>query len=280
MGRIGTARSCLSTLNSFRRFRAGKDLSFRAMNEDLVERYEAFLLESGLRRNTSSFYLRNLRTVYRAAAEQGLVERKDIFCHVYTGFDKTVKRAIDMDYVKRMCDLQLSADTSMGFARDVFLFSIFTRGMPFVDMAYLRKSDLRDGYLCYRRKKTHRSLMILWEPQMQEIVDRYAEATRNLPYMLPIITRLDGTERRQYEAAIRKVNCNLKRIAERIGLGTSLTTYVARHTWASMAHTLHTPLSVISEALGHDSEKTTQTYIAQLNSSAVDDANKRILMSL
>ena len=147
--------------------------------------------------------------------------------------------------------------------------------MSFIDLAYLRKKDLNSGFVSYSRRKTGKKLIIRWEKQMQEIIDRYGDSETQ--YLLPIIEREDGTERRQYRNKMLLVNRKLKKIAARAGLTTPLTMYVARHSWASVARGKHIPLSVISEGMGHDSEKTTLIYLAALDTTVIDKANMVVL---
>lgn len=144
-------------------------------------------------------------------------------------------------------------------------------------MAYLRKSDLRDGMVRYSRRKTRQTLEVVWENAMQDIVDGYAHLTAGSPYLLPIITRSDGTERRQYERMERKVNRGLRKIARMVNLPMPLTTYVARHTWASLARDAGFPLSVISRGMGHESLRTTQVYLSSIDNAAVARANRLMI---
>ena len=151
------------------------------------------------------------------------------------------------------------------------------RGMSFVDMAYLQKTDLSNGYLSYRRKKTGQLLTIKWTRQMQEIVNRH---TSDSAYLLPIIRKYDGTERHQYLCQLIKINRLLKRVGELADLNISLSTYVSRHAWASIAREKNIPLAVISEGLGHNSETTTQIYLDSIKSYEVDKANRKIMKDL
>ena len=231
----------------------------------------------GICPNSISFYMRNLRAIYNRAAEKGLVMQRYPFRHVYTGIDKTVKRAVPLSVIRKLRDLDLRFNPGMDFARDVFMFSFYTRGMSFVDMAFLKKKDLRNGILSYRRHKTNQLLLIRWEKPMQELVDKYD--TADTPYLLPIIRRI-GDERKQYKNEAHRVNRILKKIGEQLGLTIPLTTYVARHGWASIARSKNIPISTISEAMGHDSEATTRIYLASLDTSVVDRANSLILSSL
>ena len=213
--------------------------------------------------------------MYNRAVENGLVEQRFPFKHVYTGIDKTAKRAIPIMAIKRIKELDLALKPSLDFARDMFLFSFYTRGMSFIDMAFLKKSDLKNGFLSYRRRKTGQQLTIKWEKCMQEIIGKYTVSYGQ--YLLPII-KLPGTnERKQYENTLRLVNNKLKIIARIIQTPMPLSTYVARHTWASIAKSKNIPISVISEGMGHNSETTTRIYLSSLDTSVIDEANKAII---
>lgn len=278
LGKFRTAETYWCALRSLMRFRKGRDIPLEDVDSDLMLEYEACLYNKGLTKNSTSFYMRILRAVYNRAVEKELVANQNPFRHVYTGIDKTVKRAIPLDAVRRIKALDLSRWPSLDFARDMFLFSFYTRGMSFVDMAYLKKTDLKNGVLAYRRKKTGQQLLIRWEQCMQELVDKHPNVTTG--YLLPVITDSSASERRQYQNALHLINGKLKKVAEMAGLSVPLTMYVSRHSWASIAKHKHIPLSVISESLGHDSEATTQIYLASLDASEIDDANCLILKDL
>lgn len=277
-GKARTAETYTSALGSLKKFREGKDLLFDEVTSDLMQLYEAHLQGRGLGKNTISFYNRILRATYNRAVEKGLTEQRYPFRHVYTGIEKTVKRAIPLEAVKRIKNLDLSLRPGLEFARDMFIFSFYTRGMSFIDMAYLKKKDLSDGVLTYRRRKTGQLLSSRWEKCMQEIVDRYD--TGSGCYLLPIIRNAGENERAQYQNAMFLVNRKLKVIGRMTDLQLPLTMYVARHAWANAAKNKHIPLSVISEGMGHDSEQTTLIYLASLDRAVVDNANSLILNSL
>lgn len=276
LGKIRTSETYSSALNSFKRFRAHRDLSLKDIDSDLMVAYEVYLRSSGVSPNSSSFYMRNLRAIYNRAVEKELVIQRFPFRYVYTGVDKTLKRAIPLKAIKQIKALDLSTTPTLDFARDMFLFSFYTRGMSFVDMAYLRKKDLCGGMLSYRRRKTDQQLFVKWERCMQDIIDKYD--TTGSSYLLPIITPLSCfDERKQYIYATHNVNRHLKIIGKQLGLSIPLTMYVARHAWASIAKSKNIPLSVISEGMGHDSESTTRIYLASLDTVKVDKANHMIL---
>ena len=275
-GQVRTSETYNCTLNSFKRFRHGNDLYFVELDNDLLMSYEYFLKSEGLSMNTISFYMRRLRAIYNRAVEEGIAEQNNLFKKVYTSSEKTVKRAIPLKSIKRLKSLDLSYSTAKAFARDMFLFSFYTRGMSFVDIAYLQKKDLKNGVLNYRRKKTGQLLYVRCEPCMQEIIKRYESAT-NSTYLLNIIKDNKNDARKQYLNALTLINRSLKSIGKLIGLDKPLSMYVARHSWASIAKAEGISLSVISEGMGHDSESTTQIYLASLDSSVIDKANQKII---
>lgn len=275
LNRIRTSETYATALHSFSRFRKFRDIRVDAIDAELMSAYEAELKMTGVSKNTSSFYMRVLRAVYNRAVELRLTPQRRPFKHVYTGIDKTVKRAVSAETVRRIRSLDLSALPGLDYARDMFLLSFYMRGMSFVDMVYLRKLDLKYGILTYRRKKTGQQLSIRWERCMQEIVDKYPD--RHPDYLLPILRCDAGSERRQYKNVGHLINRNLKKIGRILELPVPLTLYVARHTWASVAKSQHIPLSVISEGMGHDSETTTQIYLASLDTAEVDRANRMVI---
>ena len=279
LDRARTSETYTAALNSFMKFRAGQDILLCEIDSDTVQLYEAWLKGNGACPNTVSFYMRILRAVYNRAVEKELTEQRHPFKHVYTGIDKTVKRAVSLEAIKHIKELDLTLNPHLAYARDMFLFSFYTRGMSFIDMAYLKKSDLKDGILTYRRRKTGQQLSIKWERCMEDIVAKYKD-TYNTEYMLPIITNPLADGRKQYRNAIYRVNTALKEVARLSGLAVPLTMYCARHSWASIAKSKNIPLSVISEGMGHDSEETTRIYLASLDTSVIDEANSLILKSL
>lgn len=279
IGRTSMSTAYATTISSFLRFLDDRrDVALADFDSDLMQAYEVWLRDGGLCPNSSSYYMRNLRAIYNRAVERELTVQNHPFRHVYTGIDKTVKRAVPLRVIRRIRDMDLTDSPALDYARDMFMFSFYTRGMSFVDMAFLQKKDLHNGILSYRRRKTNQLLTIKWEKPMQDIVDKYD--TTASPYILPIIRDIGRDGRRQYKNVAHFVNIKLKSIGRRINLDIPLTTYVARHGWASIARSKNIPLATISEAMGHDSETTTRIYLASLDTSVVDRANHIILSSL
>lgn len=275
LGKIRTSETYTAALKSFSGFMNNKDILCDQLNADLLTEYEAYLKGRRNTPNTISFYMRILKAVYNRAVEDGLTEQRHPFRSVYTGVEKTLKRAISLRDIKRIKGLDLSLNPNLDFARDMFLLGFYTRGMSFIDMAYLKKTDLKNGILSYRRRKTGQQLFIKWEKCMQEILDKYPE--NGTEYLLPIITERGEDYRKQYTNELHRVNHLLKKIGKQLDLPIPLTMYVGRHSWASIAKSRNVPISVISEGMGHDSENTTQIYLASLDTTVVDRANKKIL---
>lgn len=281
MQKHGTANTYISTYRRFKEYRQNKDLFFDELTPDMIEEYEAWLANRNQKPNTIRFYLRTLNTLFCKAANNGMLsEERKLFSHVRLSYATTTKRALSEADILALQNLKLEAGTTLAFARDMFMFSFYMLGMPFVDIAYLKKSNLKNGILTYRRKKTNQPLLVEWEQVHQEIVERYAYQTEGSPYMFPIIKQTDGTEYKQYKRVQEKVNRTLKKLGIMIGLKTPLTAYVARHSWASIARDMNIPIPVISEGMGHQSYKTTQVYLNSIDVSKISEANRTIIQRI
>ena len=278
MQRQGTAMTYTSAYRRFKEFRSDKDLTFSELSPNMIEEYEAWLVNRNLMQNSIRFYLRTLNTLIHKAVDEGLLnDYENLFNRVHLSYVKTAKRAITAEYIRAIKKLQLPKDSTLAFARDIFMFSFYMRGMPFVDIAYLKKSDLKNGQVSYCRKKTNQLLVVEWEQEQQDIIDRYTNQTTDTPYILPIITKVDGNEYQQYLRVQENTNRALKKIGTMIGLKMSLTFYVARHSWASIAQDMNYSIAIISEGMGHNSIRTTQTYLASIDTSRVNEANRNII---
>lgn len=281
MQKYGTANTYNNAYRRFKEYRKNRDLLFDELTPDMIEEYEAWLAGRNQKLNTIRFYLRTLSTLFCKAANNGMLsEESMLFGRVRLSCVTTAKRALSEADILALQNLKLETGTTLAFARDMFMFSFYMRGMPFVDIAYLKKSDLKNGLLTYCRKKTNQPLVVEWEQVHQEIVERYAHQSENSPYMFPIIKRTDGTEYRQYKRVQEKVNRTLKKIGIMIGLKTPLTAYVARHSWASIARDMNIPISIISEGMGHQSYKTTQVYLNSIDVSKISEANRTIIQRI
>lgn len=275
-GQHRTGETYRTTLNSFKRFRAYHDLHLKDFDSKLVESYKSYLKQNGLCPNTISFYLKHLKSIYNRAVNEELIVDKKPFKQLTTATEKTAKRAISLKVIKQLKMLDCSHYPAECFARDMFLFSFYTRGMSFVDIAHLQKKNLKGDLLIYRRRKTNQQLTIHWEPCMQAITNTYPTDSSS-PYLLPIIKDFNNNQQKQYKRVQFLINRHLKNIGKRLGLNHPLTMYCARHSWASIAYEKGIPISVISEGMGHDSEKTTRIYLTSLKTEVIDNANRKIL---
>lgn len=275
MGKKSISRRDELTLNSFLKYTDEEDVAWDNFNSTLVTGFEEFLRNRGLCRNSTSFYMRNLRSIINRASEQDFEVPRNPFKHVYMGVDKTVKRAVSLKTLCKIRDVNLSAYPHLDFARNVFMFSFYTRGMSFVDIAFLRKTDLSNGVITYFRRKTSQQIQVRLENQTRDVMEKLGESATS--YLLPIIGNEIADADSQYRMVYHRVNRNLRKLGEMLKIETKLTLYVARHAWASIAHHNNVPISTISKAMGHDSETTTLIYLSSIDSSAVDKANRKIM---
>lgn len=255
-----------------------EDIEMSKLTQNMMMDYEKKMQKQGLAPNSTSFYFRPMRAIYNRAVRDGLVIDRQPFLNVFMGKCKTKKRAVSSAVLEKIATAQ-PHNYAMERARDFFLFSLYTRGMAFIDVAHLKITDLQNGFLTYRRQKTGQSIRIKWLPQMQDIVNRYPSADG-----VHLLGILDANKPapllRQYHSKSVSVNGALNRLAKLLGIDMKLTMYVARHTWASIARELNIPISVISEGMGHDSEKTTQIYLRSIDMGLVDKGNDIVLAAI
>jgi len=257
---------------SFSRFRYGEDIRIDKINGGLIQRYETYLKDNNVCLNSISCYMRALRAIYNQAVQKGLAVSKSPFIGVYTGIEKTAKRAVNEDVIVKLHELDLSEQPTLQLARDLFMFSFYTRGMSFVDMANLKQNNLKNGYLIYARSKTKQTLTIKVEKSIDDIIKRYQHMTIE-DYVLPIY----NAQNLDYNSHLRNYNKRLKRISEMLNLKLPLSSYVSRHSWATIALRKGISVQVISEGMGHENEKTTRIYLASLDQSVIDNANAQII---
>ena len=280
-GQWGNARKLQRALNSFSDFLGGLDRPLKQVDERLVMEYEQWLRTRKVSKNSSSFYMRTLRSAYNKVISRNQMEQTFPFRNVYTGVERTRKRAVPEDIMVRLQKLDLTHSAPLAFSRDMFIFSYCTRGMAFVDIAYLKKEDVSGGILSYVRHKTGQRLTVRIEPLIEEIIERYEPLVHNSPYLFPIITSNDPEEAfRQYQTALGYHNRKLKKLGKLTGENLHLSSYTARHSWATVARKHNVPLSVISAGMGHTSEKTTLIYLDSVENSLIDKANEEILEAL
>ena len=267
----GTAAAYKSTRSSLAKFLDGSDIRMLEIDLRFIRRYEDFLYNNGVAENTVSYYLRNLRTLYNQAVVDGYHPHGEYpFVKAQTRPAKTVKRALSREDLQALANLKLEDAPELKFARDLYLFSFYAQGMAFVDIVLLKKSDIYNGVLTYSRHKSKQFIRIAVTPQMQELMDKYETEGK---YVFPIIRDNSSSEYTQYRLALGRINRHLKRIAAMIDVKIPLTTYTARHTWATLARDCGAPVSVISAGLGHTSEEMTRIYLKEFDVSQLDKVN-------
>ena len=258
---INYATAARSLLHFLKQREDNTDLSV-----EVIEQYQQWLRKQGLSMNTISCYMRSLRSL----SKRFLPAVEHIFSTAFTGHIKTEKRAIKEADVLKLQRLCLPKGSSIELARDMFLFSFYAQGMPFIDMAHLKKTQIIGNHISYSRHKTGQPIDIYIEACMHEIINRYC--SNNSEYVFPIIRNDEA-----YDHQLNRYNRLLKQLAKKAGLDSNITSYVARHTWATIAYQSNVELSVISKALGHTNPQTTLIYIKEISDGKLEKANKNIL---
>ncbi|GAB6118876.1 phage integrase SAM-like domain-containing protein [Dysgonomonas termitidis] len=303
-GQERTARAYRTVSRGLITFNKGRDIPLSQINACMMKEFESYLKERGKAMNTISYYMRMLRAIYWKAVKEKLIDarRENPFDHVFTGFQKTRKRALDLESLRALNSLDFSAileqqtlrkadtcepaegssplDSGLYTSWRYFFFCFHARGMSFVDMAYLRKENIRQGVISYYRKKTGQKIEVTVTAPLQRIIDSFSGEVRYSPYLFPVIRDTDKSPRLQYENGLRLQNKRLKRLSALAGIEGKLSTHVSRHSWATTGKKQNLPLWVISEGLGHSSEKMTYTYLASFDRSTLDRANEQIALAL
>lgn len=275
-GKMGTARAFRAMLRSIRKYIGDRNVEFSDIDHNFIRQYEEFLNRGDIQQNTVGFYLRNLRTICNLARDSGaMISERDPFDRIKIRTEHTVKRALKQEVVERIANMDLSHDNELDKARDVFMFSFYTRGMSFVDIIYLKHIDIVDGVIYYRRHKTNQDMQVAVTKPLQNIIEKY---NTDDTYVLPFINHSAAlTPYRRYMAAYGRIYRNLNMLRLMLGLSTPLTTYVARHSWATIAKEKGVSTTIISEGLGHTSEKTTSIYLKEFDRSVLDIVNEQIV---
>lgn len=276
-----TAANYYSVYKSFSRYLEEKEhvkrLYVYNLSGALVERYENYLLkERGITRNSSSFYMRILKCVYNKIVSEYDCELVNPFKKVYCGVDKTVKRAVNIQTITKLMNYE-PLNKGEAFSQDAFIFCFLARGMAFIDLAKLKKNNIINNRLVYRRSKTGQLISIKLESSIIAIINKYAND--NSPFLFPII-KSQQFNQDEYDKALLLHNYHLRCISSNLGLNTPLSSYVARHTWATEAMKSHVPIRVISESMGHANERMTNIYLASIENSEIDAANMKVIKKL
>ena len=234
-GRYDAANKLKMYLRRFIAYLGKNEVPFKDFDALLMRNYHTWLKNQELGRNTISLYIRNLKRVYRHAVDDGLAADSNPFEGMDVSYRvKKERHGLTLDEVKRLRDLDLSGEPQMTvFARDIFLFTVYARGMRSDDIFRLTRNNIKDGQLTYRQHITGKEISIPWEPALQEITERYKQ--EGTPLLFHVITAKSPREQgRQYDAILHRINYSLKKLGEKMGLGYPLNLTVARHSWESM----------------------------------------------
>lgn len=271
--RFGTARSYKELVNILRKFTKGRDVKFNEVNYEFLLDFERFhLSKPGNSINGVASYMRTLRSLYNKGIKEGLVKREAYpFYNYQIKTVPTAKRAIKQDSVKKILQMKLDPTDFMVHYRNYFVLSYMLFGMSFIDMAFLKVENIKNGRILFQRKKTSKLYDIKITEPLQKILSFYTKNKKPKDFILPIIKR-ENPELQYKDAkdALQRYNIGLTRLADRCGIDEKLTSYVSRHSFATHAMLKNIPLMAISEMLGHSKLSTTQIYLKSLPSNLMD----------
>lgn len=294
-GKAGNAAIYLTVRNSFEKFARNTRLRFCDLDATLLRKYEEFLSKEQLKGNAKSTYFRTLRATYNRAIGDDLA---DVAMYPFKnmlnprGFKissletKTIKRAISIDDLKKLIEFETKPLTRLHDAKLYFTFLLITRGMNFTDLAHLTKDNIANNQIIYLRAKTRHTQQATIEilPQMAEILKYFSTHPETTDHLFPILnSKIHKTalnQKHRIQTRLKRINKQLLHLAELAGLKTKVTTYTARHSWATLAKMTGEQESLISEGLLHDNVQTTQIYLQQFENKLINEMNKRIIDNL
>lgn len=275
--RTGYRLSIPQTYNSLIKFNRHLDIPFSEMDCNWLKRYEVWLRKQGKSENTIGVRFRNIRMIFNLAVNMELVKPE---CYPFRKFkvsklhQETAKRALNQAEIQAVINYPTEGkDFYTRFAVDLFTFSYFMGGINFVDMACLTDRNITEGRLIYNRKKTSKLINLPLQEEALVVLKRYEDSSKG--YLFPILSNAHKTEQQKLNRlhkVITKVNKALKAIGEELSIPIKLTTYCARHSYATVLKRAGVPTSIISESLGHSSEKVTQIYLDSFENNQIDRA--------
>jgi len=283
-GRMGNARVNADSKRALLRFNRTTVLNFREVDITLLQKFEAHLRSRGGTDGGIGVRMRALRAIYNTAIDRKLVNPSFYPFRTYKISKlkgKAIKKALTLNEIKRIEHLDFQEDTdSIAKFRDYFIFSFYTRGMNFADMMYLKRENIGGDYIYYTRAKTKGRFSIKILPPVRLILDKFMELKNDNPYVFPIILKT-GLSPSQLEnrknKVIKQYNKALKEIAQLAGVQKTVTSYVARHSYATCLKNKGVSTDVISESLGHSDIKVTQAYLKEFENSVLDEASELLL---
>ncbi len=275
--RFSTAHLYRCALSSFSRFLNKSDIPFSSLSRDNLVAYGLYLKSNGKHQNTISTYMRMLRSIYNRAVDENkapYIHRQ--FYDVYTGVEVNHKRVISTDDIKKLLFSDIE-DKSLRDTQYIATLLFGLCGIPFVDLAHLQHSDIKNNILSYNRTKTGTCVRIGILSEFQHILHRISLDKDD--YILPILSKGSTMDSKsgymEYQKALSSTNRNLRRLASSLGISNIISTYTFRHSWATTAKYIGIPIEQISEMLGHKSITTTQTYLKAFNIDKLTETNKK-----
>lgn len=277
--KFGTARSYKGVVSVLKEFNNGKDLPFKNITYQFLTRLETNHVAKGNSANGLSVYVRAIRAIYNKAIKSGVVDKELYPFDAYKIKSvPTEKRALEWDLLKKIMEVELASDHKLFNARNYFVASYMMYGMNFSDMAFLKKTDIKDGRVQYRRKKTSKIYDIKVTANLEKILSHYSKQTKDSEYIFPIIKRGNPAQQdKDILWARKRYNTKLKQLAHELNIDKNLTSYVSRHSFATQAMLHEIPLNAISAMLGHSNLKTTEIYLKSLPTTILDDYNARVV---
>lgn len=278
--KFGNARTYGDALKALKNFRKGVDFPLHHFNYDLVKKFETYYLAKGNSYNGLSVHLRTLRAIYNRAISQGLVEKGSSPFETYKiKSEPTQKRALSIISLRKIVNLDIDPSHDCFDARNFFLASFYMYGISFIDMAFLRMSNIIDGRIRFKRRKTGKAYDLKITDQLKQILDYYTEGKEGEDFIFPVITR-DELENQYKDVGNRRLCYNraLKDLAKLAKVDEKLTSYVSRHSFATQAMMQDIPLQAISAMLGHSRLSTTEVYLKALPNEVLDEYNSKITL--
>ena len=278
--RVGNALVYQTAVNRLIAY-CGKDVSFEELNYKLLDQFRHHLTTSGLKINSVSNYFRSIRAIYNKAIKMKVVDRTFYPFHdVSIKSEKTAKRAVLKEDILALIKLPLDENTSTKKALNYFMLSFYLRGISFTDLAYLKQSNIIEGRIEYKRRKTHKNYSVKLFPEAISIIDPLYSPDRE--YLLPILTNgiVEDSVRskRIIHQWIKTTNKYLKRLSEQVGLCSPVTTYSSRHSFATIAKRMGYSNELIAEALGHEyGNKVTNIYLDSFEEQVLDAMHKEVI---
>jgi site-specific recombinase XerD len=279
--KIGNALVYQTAVNQFLVSIKNEQLLFSEIDFALLEKFRYHLIKKGLKINSISNYIRTIRAIYNKAIKLKVVERSFYPFHEFSiKSEKTAKRAISKDDIIKMKQSKLVANSTAERLLNYFMLSFYLRGISFTDLAYLKHSNIIDGRVEYKRRKTHKNYSIKLFPLAETIINKMYFPGND--YLLPIIP-IDVPEdslraKRIIQQCIKNTNKYLKRLSAEVGLGSSVTTYSSRHSFATIAKRMGYSNELIAEALGHQhGNKITNIYLDSFDTDVLDAMHQQVI---